>query len=251
MLKNRLANLGKVHDHVVMTNKARRLIFAFTIALAICAGLLIQPNLNVGNQTSNILSDQTTLASIALEKLQVKGRAPKTGYSREQFGSDWSEVGGCDMRNLILQRDLTEIKILDDACKVTAGTLHDPYTDKTIIFTRGPNSSQNVQIDHVVALSDAWQKGAQTLDQDQRVNFANDPLNLLAVDGSTNQQKGDGDAATWLPPNKAYRCTYIARQIAVKVKYQFWLTQAERDAMSRVLQTCPDQQLPLVKNAQP
>jgi hypothetical protein len=110
---------------------------------------------------------------------------------------------------------------------------------------RGPDSSK-VQIDHVVALSDAWQKGAQQLTSEQRYQLANDPLELLAVDGQANTQKSDGDAATWLPPNKPYRCAYVARQVAVKQKYQLWITAAEHDAMQRVLSSCPSQLLPVV-----
>lgn len=72
----------------------------------------------------------------------------------------------------------------------------------------------------------------------------NDPLNLLAVDSSANRRKGDGDTATWLPPSKAYRCPYVARQVAVKKKYGVWVTAAERDAMRRVLKGCPDEPLP-------
>jgi hypothetical protein len=120
---------------------------------------------------------------------------------------------------------------------VQKGTLHDPYTGEIIQFERGENSNK-VQIDHVVALSDAWQKGAQSLSETERKNLANDPLNLLAVDGPANQQKGDGDAATWLPPNKAFRCQYVARQVAVKKKYQLWVTTAENEAMHRVLNGC-------------
>ena len=124
------------------------------------------------------------------------------------------------------------------------GTLHDPYTGKVIAFVRGSGTSSKVQIDHVVALGDAWQKGAQQLSADTRLHLANDPLNLLAVDGPTNQRKGDGDAATWLPPNKAYRCQYVARQVAVKARYHLWVTSAERDAIARVLAGCPSRRLP-------
>lgn len=118
------------------------------------------------------------------------------------------------------------------------GTLHDTYTGTTIAFTRGEGTSNAVQIDHIVALSDAWQKGAQQLDEQTRRNFANDPLNLQAVDGPANQQKSDGDAATWLPPNKAYRCSYVTRQVQVKLKYGLWVTQAEKDAIARELASC-------------
>lgn len=169
-----------------------------------------------------------------------------TGYTREQFGNGWAPVGICDMREYILARDMTNVTFRSDGCSVQTGTLNDPYTGKAILFTRGPRTSDAVQIDHVVALGDAWQKGAQQLSQQTREQLYNDPLELLAVDGSANQQKSDGDAATWLPANKAYRCRYVARQIAVKAKYRLWVTQAEHDAMARILSTCPSQVLPLV-----
>lgn len=177
--------------------------------------------------------------------MPIKGRAPKTGYSRNQFGGDWAMSGGCDIREHILARDMTHVTTRSPTdCTVLSGTLNDPYTGKTIQFTRGPETSGAVQIDHVVAIGDAWQKGAQQLSFDTRVRLYNDPLELLAVDGPTNEQKGDGDAATWLPPNKSYRCRYVARQIAVKAKYRLWITQAEHDAMQRVLSNCPTQPLP-------
>jgi hypothetical protein len=187
-------------------------------------------------------------AASALEKLPVKGRAPKTGYDREQFGPAWSDVdrNGCDTRNDILKRDLAgeTFKPGTHDCVVLTGTLSDPYTGKKITFSRGQGTSEAVQIDHVIALSDAWQKGAQQLSADARKSLGNDPLNLMAVDGPTNQGKGDGDAATWLPPVRAYRCTYVARQVAVKVKYRLWVTQAEHDAIAGVLAGCPGQALP-------
>jgi hypothetical protein len=183
------------------------------------------------------------LARTALDGLAVKGRAPKTGYARTQFGNGWLLVGSCDTRNIILNRDLADVTIAD-SCKVASGVLADPYTGTTISFVRGKDTSDLVQIDHVVALSNAWQTGAQLLPADKRIAFANDPLELLAVDGQANQAKGDGDAATWLPANRAFRCQYVARQIAVKVKYQLWVTPAEKQAMANVLSTCSDQKLP-------
>ncbi|MBT0567248.1 DUF1524 domain-containing protein [Williamsia sp. CHRR-6] len=184
----------------------------------------------------------TLLATVA-----VKGRAPRTGYSRAQFGQAWSDDvtvdggrNGCDTRNDILRRDLTGavLKAGTRGCVVLSGTLADPYTGRDIAFTRGPGTSTAVQIDHVVALDDAWQKGAQQLSPDRRRDFANDPRNLQATDGPTNQRKGSGDAATWLPPNRAYRCTYVARQVEVKAAYSLWVTAAERDAITRVLRSC-------------
>ena len=171
-----------------------------------------------------------------LNSLQVKGRAPKTGYSREQFGKGWAkDSSGCDTRNRILKRDLKEAQE-NSKCQVISGILNDPYTGKQIIFSR--DKASTVQIDHVVALSDAWQKGAQQISTEERKQLANDPLNLLASDGPANQQKGDSDAATWLPSNKSFRCEYVSRQIAVKKKYKLWITQTEKSAMQTVLANC-------------
>ena len=184
-----------------------------------------------------------TAALAVLATLPIKGRAPKTGYDREEsFGSAWQDVdqNGCDTRNDILARDLTSL-VVDSGCEVQSGTLLGPYTGLTIAFVRGQTTSSLVQIDHVVALSNAWQTGAQQLSQQQRVALANDPLNLLAVDGVTNSRKGDGDTATWLPPLNSYRCIYVARQVSVKAAHALWVTPAEHDAMTRILSDCPDE----------
>jgi hypothetical protein len=185
-----------------------------------------------------------TLAT--LETLAIKGRAPKTGYDRDLFGPSWSDdvtvaggLNGCDTRNDILRRDLTDIVVKPGTndCVVLSGTLDDPYTATSIDFQRGEQTSWRVQIDHVVALSDAWQKGAQQWDEPTRRNFANDPINLQATDGPANEQKRDGDAATWLPPNKSYRCTYVTRMVEIKAAYRLWVTQAEHDAIAGILTT--------------
>jgi len=178
----------------------------------------------------------------------TKGRAAKTGYTRDQFGPAWADVdrNGCDTRNDILKRDLVNevFKEKTNGCTVLTGALVDPFSGETINFVQGAKTSSEVQIDHVVALSNAWQTGAFKLTADQRKAFANDPLNLLAVKGKLNSQKGDGDAATWLPPLKSFRCDYVSRQIAVKIKYKLWFTAPEKEAMIRILKTCPEKALP-------
>ncbi|MGY1620527.1 DUF1524 domain-containing protein [Geodermatophilus sp. SYSU D00691] len=193
---------------------------------------------------------RTALAVLA--EVEVKGRAPRTGYSRDLFGDGWVDVdrNGCDTRNDILARDLRDeiFRPGTHDCVVLSGSLLDPYSGQVVEFQRGPETSEAVQIDHVVALSDAWQKGAQQWTVEKRTAFANDPLNLLAVDGPLNQQKSDGDAATWLPPNRTYRCEYVARQVAVKATYDLWMTAAERDAVAGILATCPDEPLPAGDN---
>lgn len=200
--------------------------------------------------TTSRAADVPRLATNALstlERLPVKGRAPKTGYDRALFGQPWTDDvsvdgghNGCDTRNDILRRDLTDVtyKTKTRDCVVASGTLRDVYTNKTIAFQRGATTSSAVQIDHVVALSDAWQKGAQQLSTEERTDLANDPRNLQAVDGPTNQRKSDSDAASWLPPNRSYRCTYVARQIDVKASYRLWVTAAEKSAMQQVLSGC-------------
>jgi len=192
---------------------------------------------------------EPALATAILETLPVKGRAPKTGYTRAQFGPAWADVdrNGCDTRNDILKRDLSAITFRAKTrnCVVESGTLVDRYSGETINFVKGNLSSMDVQIDHVVALSNAWQTGAFKLSAIERKALANDPLNLFAVKGRLNSQKGDGDAATWLPPLKSFRCTYIAQQIAVKAKYSLWVTTPEKAAMTSILSACPSQKVPI------
>ena len=187
-------------------------------------------------------ADQDALT--VFNSLEVKGRAAKTGYARSQF-PHWSDPdrNGCDARNDTLKRDLTQISFKSGTrdCKVLTGQLLDPFSGKVITFS---STKSNIDIDHVVALSNAWQTGAAYFDKAKRVAIANDPLNLIAVDAKLNRQKGDGDAATWLPPLKTYRCDYVARQIAVKAKYGLWVTQPEKGAIIKLLEMCEGQKLP-------
>jgi hypothetical protein len=233
---------------MTQTHKLRRTILAVIMTALAGVILVTHPDLRQPVVNSPAINSQQPSgeAMQALDGLEVKGRAPKTGYTRAQFGDGWESRAGCDTRNIILHRDLTNV-VVNSSCQVVSGNLNDPYTGKVIIFQRGETSSQSVQIDHVVALSDAWQKGAQQLPAAERIILANDPLELLAVDGPANQDKSDGDAATWLPPNKAFRCQYVARQIAVKQKYHLWVTDAEKTVMRNVLGVCPGQQLPAAK----
>ncbi|MEU5860557.1 MULTISPECIES: HNH endonuclease family protein [unclassified Nonomuraea] len=219
---------------------------AFTAGLAAvtmltgCGGLAAQSG--GGPDPAKPDSASVSDARKKLDKLKVKGRAPRTGFDRDAFGPAWADVdhNGCDTRNDILKRDMKDetFKSGTHDCIVLTGTLDDPYSGKTIKFKRGQDTSTAVQIDHLVPLSDAWQKGAQQWSPTKRKEFANDPLNLLAVDGPLNNQKSDSDAATWLPPRKAYRCAYIARQIDVKSKYDVWITDGEKSAMEGILKDC-------------
>lgn len=194
------------------------------------------------NSNTGVGDSSSPLASEILEKLEVKGRAPKTGYARTEFYDSWPTENGCNLRQRILKRDFGETaKLASDNCTVISGSLYEPYTGTEMTFTEKAQISKGLQIDHVVALSDAWQKGAQYKTKEERFALATDPMNLIAVDSSANQQKSDGDAATWLPKNKSFRCQYVSRQVSVKYKYGLWVTSAEKDAISRVLSSCPNE----------
>lgn len=195
-------------------------------------------------------------AAGALADLQVKGRAPMTGYDRDRFGSGWSDTArvdgagnGCLTRNDVLRRDLTQVTIkpATQGCVVLSGTLLSPYTGETVPFERGEESGE-VQVDHAVALADVWVKGGQQLSEQERVDVANDPLNLVAVEGAVNASKGAGDAATWRPPARSSWCSYAARQVAVKTKYELWVTVAEKRALGEMLERCPGQRLPTAED---
>ena len=232
----------------------RRSIAGFLIFAAVAVWVLVSPDsyqtevvpVDVDASTEYVspLGESTDpdfpLATAVLDRLEIKGRAPKTGYTRDQFYGSWPTIDGCSLRQRIIRREFGDTAHLDtDKCTVLSGEFDEPYTGSHLIFHEKSQISKGIQIDHVVALSDAWQKGAQNITKDERYSLATDPLNLLAVDAATNQGKSDGDAATWLPSNKAFRCQYIARQISVKYKYHLWVSSAEHDIMAQVLSKCP------------
>lgn len=168
-----------------------------------------------------------------IDGIPVKGRAPMTGYSRDAFvkASSWDKA-----RQEVLSRDLTNINRRSTDGKVVSGTLNDPYTGNNIQYEIGGRSE--IDVDHVVALGNAWVSGAQYKSSNIREQIATDPDNLLAVDAGANRQKGDGDAATWLPSNKKYRCSYVSRQTIVKTKFSLSMTQAEKTAIKNILDNC-------------
>lgn len=188
---------------------------------------------DIASQEPSAGDSQALLAAQALDE---RGRSASTNYSRDAFGSAWKDVdrNGCDTRNDILGRDFTIaiIKAGTNDCKVIGGTWTDPYSNESYTFTEQPSEAQ---IDHVVALSNAWQMGADLWTDETRTEFANDPLNLIATVASLNRQKSDSNAASWLPPYKPGRCDFIARQVAVKTKWQLFVTSSEKVAMLGIL----------------
>ncbi|MCU1569763.1 MAG: endonuclease [Naasia sp.] len=187
-----------------------------------------------------VTADAGLLTTIA--SLPAAPSEPVDGYERDLFGKGWKDPdrNGCDARNDVLARDLadTTFKGGTHDCVVLTGTLQDPYTGTTIRFQRGNDTSELVQIDHIVPLSWAWQHGAAFWSGDERTQFANDQLNLLAVDGPTNSAKSDSGPADWLPPDADYSCEYAERFTAVLVTYALGIDDADRSALSAVAAQC-------------
>jgi hypothetical protein len=207
------------------------------ITLAGCSTPTIVGHTSAATDAANV--GKTSFGK-ELASLPVKAKLPLTNYRRlADFGPAWTDIthDGCDPRNDALKRDLTNIT-MSGSCEVTSGTLHDPYTGKIIHFVRGEKTSMAVQIDHLVPLANAWAEGAQGLTFSQREHLANDSDELLSVDGPTNESKGDDDASQWLPAMANYRCTYVEKQITVKVRYHLWVTPPEHAAMVDALTGC-------------
>jgi Protein of unknown function (DUF1524) len=208
-------------------------------ALAVVALLLAGERLPASETTPR--PPWATRAVKLLAALPIEPPASMAGYSRERFGSPWDDIddNGCDTRNDILRLDLRHVRFAaDSTCVIARGALNDPYTGRRITFVRGVGTSSAVQIDHVVALADAWRTGASKWTAARRLRYANDPSVLLAVDGPENEAKGDDDASEWLPDNPRFACAYVATQIAIKTEYGLWVTPAEDDAMAATLADC-------------
>ena len=237
-----------------MKLKSRRLLLTLGALVGVVLWLVVNPesyetvvtqasddvNLDYAATAVTEANPDAPLAIEILGRLVVKGRAPKAGYTREEFYNGWPTVDGCSLRQRIIKREFGESAVLD-GCNVIAGEYEEPYTGAYKTFVAKEEISKGIQIDHVVALSDAWQKGAQYLSSETRYEIATDSLNLLAVDAAANEKKSDGDAATWLPSNKKFRCQYVARQVSVKYKYMLWVTEAEKNAIAKILENCPNE----------
>lgn len=233
---------------ILTRTKQRRLItWLVSVVLLASIGYLVNIAITqIHHEQKQVVVEQATsgTALAALNELPVKEAESGDDYERSEFSSGWTSWRDCNVRQKILNRDLQNIQLGDNGCTVVSGTLNDPYSGQTIELKTKSAVSSKVQIDHVVALSNAWQTGAQYLTKEERKALANDDLELIAVSSSANQEKSDGDASEWLPENKAFHCQYISRQIAVKLKYRLWVTASERDAMISILSTCPNEPLP-------
>lgn len=237
-----------VNKRFNVSNPFERVLILLVIAVVVGVMVgVVLPKISpeVGELTGEYVASGP--AADVLETLRVDDEQSKDGYDRDLFGyRETDDDGdGCDVRDEVLARDLEDVTFTTPGgCQVQSGVLHDLYTGKTIDFMRGPQTSGAVQIEHVVALENAWQSGASMWDSAKRYRYGNDMYNLLAVDGTANQEKGSSSAAYWLPTNGAFRCDYVARQIGVKAKYELSVTTAEKRAMLSVLRSCPSEQLP-------
>jgi Protein of unknown function (DUF1524) len=227
--------------------KPRALVLLLVLGLVAIALIIAWRQHNAPPPTTASRPEQPAydVARAMVKALPVKGWDRNTDFARYRFGEAWSddvdvEFGhnGCNTRDDILRRDLTELTVRPGTCFAQRGILHDPYTGQTIAFTRGPETSETVQIDHLVSLSDAWYKGARYWGDQRRRDFANDPRNLLAVGAQANFDKAFRDATAWLPPHPGFRCEFIARQIDVKAAYGLWVSANEKRAMEVVLAGC-------------
>jgi hypothetical protein len=253
-------------DSILVRISLRRMIYSAALPLLMTAVVACQPGALLGGGTDSAevpvpagTLDHVTAAQ-TLKTLAVGAAADAPGYDRScspgracVFGQAWSDDvevagghNGCDTRNDLLNRDLQPGQVggvpvpkrfrEPGRCVVVEGVLNDPYTGKAIHFTK--EHADQVQIDHVVALAAAWRAGAAGWDQHRRQNFANDPANLLVVDGPTNQSKSDATADEWLPPNGAYRCEYARIVVTVKAAYHLTVTPAEQAALQAALGQC-------------
>ncbi|MGW7208056.1 HNH endonuclease family protein [Streptomyces sp. NPDC054837] len=212
---------------------------------AVSSGRAVSPLDNPDGTKAGLAAITTdadrTKARALIEKVETKGRGPKTGYDRDEFGYAWMDSApggipfsrnGCDTRNDLLQRDGEDVRFRSGSdCVVVSMSLADPYTGREIDWVKSRATA--VQIDHVMPLSYDWQMGASRWDKGKRQDIANDPLNLIPVDGPTNGSKSDSGPASWLPPNKQIRCSYVVRFAQVSLKYELPVTKADKEMMLR------------------
>lgn len=221
----------------------------FTASVSVLSAVLpvsadADPNLPFTVQNNYHISGATAVS--LLNKLPVQGKSDNSWVDRDRdFGVPWVDPainGGskCNLRDTILARDMTHVVYSPKGCLVLYGILYDPYSGFMIQYRQKPGNpgSETVQVDHIVSLEDAWKTGADLLTQQKRVDFANDPLNLIAVGITEVRDRGGKDASEWLPSNVGLHCAYLARQVEVKTKYNLWVTPAEKNTLSQILSKC-------------
>ncbi|MET7764373.1 HNH endonuclease family protein [Streptomyces sp. NPDC005393] len=172
-------------------------------------------------------------ARTELASLTVQAEGSSDGYSRDKFPHWITQSGACNTREVVLKRDGTNVQT-DSSCAATSGSWYSEYDGATW------TAAADVDIDHVVPLSEAWKSGASGWTTAQRQGFANDLTRsqLIAVTDNVNQSKGDQDPAEWLPSRTSYHCTYARMWVSVKYYYKLTLDPAEKTALSNILNGC-------------
>lgn len=221
---------------------------AAVVAVIVAVQVVMQAaraEVTVGRGAPVVPAGTDVLAGIAVVSARERG----SDYRRAAFGEAWDDDtgapgghNGCDTRDDILDRDLADkTYTATRRCPraVAAGTLRDPYTSDTVVFVRGSRVGASVQIDHIVPLAYAWDMGARDWTDERRRRFANDPANLLAVDGQANQDKGDMGPGEWMPPNSAFWCAYAVQFIDVLRGYRLVLDEASAQRLRQATARCP------------
>ncbi|MEV0599537.1 HNH endonuclease family protein [Streptomyces sp. NPDC050315] len=209
---------------------ARRASLAAGSAAALVATLLL------GGQSAQAAPPTPPDAATArtyLAEIKEAAEGPQDGYSRDKF-PHWSDQGdSCNTREVVLKRDGKDVET-DGSCAATSGSWTSPYDGAT--WTQ----SSDVDIDHMVPLSEAWKSGAADWTTDRREQLANDLTHaqLLAVTDNVNQEKGDQDPAEWLPPTASYHCEYARMWVWVKHEYGMTADSAEKGALKKILDGC-------------
>lgn len=222
--------------------------------LVVTAGVATAVGVAGGTLRDARPADHTHLAALAASTLRalvtvpvVDGRHRRDDYERTAFGSPWTDAtavadsdNGCDTRNDILTRDLSDTRsgpVASCPHAVLAGELRSPYTGAVVIFRRDRRATA-IQIDHIVPLAFAWDMGAFAWPPARRADLANDPANLVAVDGDSNQDKSDSEPGRWMPPNTGFHCQYAIQFVDVLTAYGLQVDRSSRDVLTRALQQC-------------
>ncbi|WP_030777844.1 HNH endonuclease family protein [Streptomyces sp. NRRL S-920] len=212
------------------TAPRRRLAALGGAALLACAAVLTT---GTPAQAAPPAPVDAATARTYLGDLTVRAEGSSDGYSRDKFPHWSTQSGACNTREVVLKRDGTNVQ-QDASCAAVSGTWKSPYDGGTW------TAASDVDIDHVVPLSEAWRSGASGWTTAQRQGFANDLAQpqLIAVTDNVNQAKGDKDPAEWMPPTGSYHCFYARMWVDVKHHYKLTVNAEERSALTSVLSGC-------------
>lgn len=192
---------------------------------------------------------QREAESIPIKPRDMKAWRAYSHHRVELFGKPWTDDNddpvfghnGCSTRDDLLNDELNhKTRVPHSKCKIRSGDYLEPYTGKHVHYMATPDSHVS-QLDgeHINSLHNVYATGGSELSQRERVDIANDPMNLVMADHVENVRKGDKSISEYIPPNPNVTCGYTEHYIAVTVKYGLWWTQADHDAATQYLNSCP------------